>query len=83
MAVADPTEPDELVRSRCTEPDRRHSGIPAASRNDAINGAMPMPPQVRQVLQYWYPPDLLNIMRWKIGLSRVGLSPLWRRGYLN
>jgi hypothetical protein len=38
-----------------------------ASRNDAINGAMPVPPQVRQVLQYWYPPDLLNIMRWKIG----------------
>jgi len=38
-----------------------------ASRNDAINGAMPMPPEVRQVLQYWYPSNLLDIMRWKIG----------------
>ncbi|MDX0973780.1 DUF4157 domain-containing protein [Sinorhizobium medicae] len=38
-----------------------------ASRNDAINGAMPMPPEVRQVLQYWYPAHLLDLMRWKIG----------------
>jgi hypothetical protein len=38
-----------------------------ASRNNAINGAMPMPPQVRHVLQYWYPATLLDLMRWTIG----------------
>jgi hypothetical protein len=38
-----------------------------ASRNNVINGAMPMPTEVWQVLQYWYPPDLLSRMRWRIG----------------
>jgi hypothetical protein len=37
------------------------------SRNDAINGAMPMPPHVRQALQGWYSPQLMDIVRYKVG----------------
>lgn len=38
-----------------------------ASRNSAMNGAMPMPFQMQQALQAWYDPGLINMVRYKIG----------------
>src|SRR5262249_34374241 len=37
------------------------------SRNSAINGAVPMPPGMRQALQGWYSPGLMDKVRFKIG----------------
>jgi hypothetical protein len=38
-----------------------------ASRNSAMNGAMPMPPEIMQALQGWYDPGLMNMVRFKVG----------------
>src|SRR5260370_29941116 len=38
-----------------------------ASRNSAMNGAMPVPPYIRQALQGWYDDGLLNMARFKVG----------------
>jgi hypothetical protein len=38
-----------------------------ASRNSAMNGAMVMPPEMRNALQGWYDPALMNKVRFKIG----------------
>jgi Domain of unknown function (DUF4157) len=37
------------------------------SRNTAMNGAMAMPPEMRQALQGWYTPALMDKVRFKIG----------------
>lgn len=37
------------------------------SRNDASNGAMPIPPDVRRQLEGFYDSDLLNSVRYKVG----------------
>lgn len=37
------------------------------SRNNAMNGAIPMPPIIRQALQGWYSDDLMNLVRFKVG----------------
>ena len=36
-------------------------------RNTAMNGAMAMPPEMRQALQGWYTPGLMDKVRFKIG----------------
>jgi hypothetical protein len=38
-----------------------------ASRDTAVNGAMAMPPQMRQALQGWYAPALMDKVRFKMG----------------
>ena len=38
-----------------------------ASRNSAIGTSMPMPWNIRQALQGWYPDNLLNKARFKVG----------------
>ncbi|SDJ88573.1 protein of unknown function [Bradyrhizobium sp. Rc2d] len=38
-----------------------------ASRDTAINGAMPMPPNIRQALSGWYSEALMNKVRYKAG----------------
>lgn len=38
-----------------------------ASRNSAMNGAMPIPPYIRQQLQGVYDENLLNMVRYKVG----------------
>jgi hypothetical protein len=38
-----------------------------ASRDSAINGAMVMPPEMRQALQGWYTPALMDKVRFKVG----------------
>ncbi|WP_338834101.1 eCIS core domain-containing protein [Bradyrhizobium septentrionale] len=38
-----------------------------ASRNSSINGAMQMPPEMRDALQGWYSPKLMDKVRFKIG----------------
>jgi hypothetical protein len=42
-------------------------GAITASRNTAINGAMPMPPQIRQQLTGYASEDSMNQVRYKIG----------------
>jgi hypothetical protein len=37
------------------------------SRDSAMNGAIPMPPEMRSALQGWYDPSLMNKVRFKIG----------------
>lgn len=38
-----------------------------ASRNSSMNGAMPIPPGIRQALQGWYDDGLMNMVRFKVG----------------
>lgn len=38
-----------------------------ASRDDAINGAMPMPAEMRRALQGWYSPSLMDKVRYRVG----------------
>ena len=38
-----------------------------ASQASASDGAMPMPPQIREALQGYYPDDILDRARFKVG----------------
>jgi hypothetical protein len=38
-----------------------------ASRNSAMNGSMPITAEMRNALSGWYPPGLLNKVRFKVG----------------